>query len=539
MLNNRQRIIECIRTPIHLLLQGETGVGNSSLILDVAADLQKPLIRFNLSSKTDIGGLFGSVKLKTVKNANDQRQEIELDYEEGPFTTAYRNGQWLLLDEMNLAPPNVLQAIEQALESGVLTIPNIEDEDNVEEQQNQAKQNCRVYQIHSEFRLFATQNPSTGKYKGARDTQSTALLNRFSIFIVEGPQNDELVDIVTNKLKNEKFPFATQTTQMVNLHLKIMEIIKDNDFKERNRNYSEITIRELFRWCQSLCDYEKMLIKGSQTVSKLAPNIFNQILTEQAYAIYGLRFREEQSQSQIARIIENLFRLSPIPSSKLSIEYRPNNNAVAFLSQQRLLLQMSIVFLDLEIIVETYINLCRDEKQRMEIIKYIAAEFSKPVTDLSKSASSLSSAHSSFYLDDEANRIAQFILATSPSQPILIVGPEGCGKSRLVQAIATLTNVRCQHLYLTPQAEPAALVGSLVPHPKLPRWHDGAVSEAITKGHWLILESFSEASSAVLERLNPVLEQPPQWVKVENNETEPVPANPNFRIIATMSPPTG
>ncbi|CAF3743359.1 unnamed protein product [Rotaria sp. Silwood1] len=81
MINNRKRIIECIRTPIHLLLQGETGVGKSSLILDVAADLQKPLIRFNLSSKTDIGGLFGSVKLKTITNPNHTRQEIELDYE--------------------------------------------------------------------------------------------------------------------------------------------------------------------------------------------------------------------------------------------------------------------------------------------------------------------------------------------------------------------------------------------------------------------------------------------------------------------------
>ncbi|CAF5091097.1 unnamed protein product, partial [Rotaria sp. Silwood1] len=106
MINNRKRIIECIRTPIHLLLQGETGVGKSSLILDVAADLQKPLIRFNLSSKTDIGGLFGSVKLKTITNPNQTQQEIELDYEEGPFSTAYRYGHWLLLDEMNLAPPN-------------------------------------------------------------------------------------------------------------------------------------------------------------------------------------------------------------------------------------------------------------------------------------------------------------------------------------------------------------------------------------------------------------------------------------------------
>lgn len=598
MLNNRQRIIECIRTPIHLLLQGETGVGKSSLILDVAADLQKPLIRFNLSSKTDVGGLFGSVKLKTATNLNDIQPSIELDYEEGPFTTAYRHGHWLLLDEMNLAPPNVLQAIEQALESGVLILPNIEDED----EQNQTKQNYRVYQMHSDFRLFATQNPSTGQYKGARDAQSTALLNRFNIFIVEGPKDDELNDIVINKLRHEKFPFEAQVKNMVHLHLEIIKRLKENDFKERNRNYAEITIRELFRWCQSLCDYEKMLIKNSETVRNMDRNTFSRMITEQAYAIYGLRFRERLSQIQISSIINNLFGLNPISDAKLSITYR-GNHSISFLSEKRLLLQMSTVTLERvlndwasnmvkpgntqeleriikihnyffkylhsgsieqiydcsyalfwslverrfhrdiiplpELLVATYTSLSRNENQRQQIIKYLANEFRESESTLLQFISPLASARPSFYLDDEANRIAQFILAAAPSQPILIVGPEGCGKSHLVQAIATLTNVRCQHLYLTPQTEPAALVGSLVPHPKLPEWRDGAVSEAIGKGHWLILENFSEASSAVLERLNPVLEQPAQWVKVENNETEPVPVSPNFRIIATMSPPTG
>ncbi|CAF4345811.1 unnamed protein product, partial [Didymodactylos carnosus] len=583
MLNNRKRIIECIRTPIHLLLQGETGVGKSSLILDVAADLKKPLIRFNLSSKTDIAGLFGSVKLKTIKkSANENQQEIELDYEEGPFTTAYRYGHWLLLDEMNLAPPNVFQAIEQAFESGVLILPNVEDDD----EQSQTKQNYRSYQMHSEFRLFATQNPSTGQYKGARDTQSTALLNRFSIFIVEGPKDDELADIITNKLRNEKFPFETQAKNMVKLHLEIMNRIKDNEFKKRNRNYAEITIRELFRWCQRLCNYEKLLITIGDTVKNLDGQIFNQIISEQAYAVYGLRYREQQSQKQIASVIENVFGRSLLFTSKLSIQYR-TNNAITFLSEKRLLLQMPTITLEREIekiikihnyffkyfhngsithiyncsytlfwsvierrytndltslpqlLVEIYTSLCRNENQRNDIVKHISIEFYELESFPSNSVSPLSSAHASFYLDDDANRIAQFILKTSSSQPILIVGPEGSGKSHLVQAIATLTNVRCQHLYLTPQTEPAALVGSLVPHPILPQWHDGAVREAITKGHWLILENFSEASSAVLERLNPVLEQPPQWVKLENNEVEPVRVSPNFRIIATMSPPAG
>jgi midasin (ATPase involved in ribosome maturation) len=36
-----------------------------------------------------------------------------------PFAAAFVAGDWLLLDELNLAPDNVLQCIEQALDTGV------------------------------------------------------------------------------------------------------------------------------------------------------------------------------------------------------------------------------------------------------------------------------------------------------------------------------------------------------------------------------------------------------------------------------------
>lgn len=73
-----------------------------------------------------------------------------------------------------------------------------------------------------------------------------------------------------------------------------------------------------------------------------------------------------------------------------------------------------------------------------------------------------------------------------------------------------------------PQTETSALVGSLVPNGKWPQWQNGAVSEAIEKGHWLILE-----------RLNPVLEQTPQWIPLENNQTKLMIVSPNFRLIDT------
>jgi midasin (ATPase involved in ribosome maturation) len=37
---------------------------------------------------------------------------------DSPFVTAFQKGYWLLLDEFNLAPDNVLQWIERAIDTG-------------------------------------------------------------------------------------------------------------------------------------------------------------------------------------------------------------------------------------------------------------------------------------------------------------------------------------------------------------------------------------------------------------------------------------
>ena len=70
-------------------------------------------------------------------------------------------------------------------------------------------------------------------------------------------------------------------------------------------------------------------------------------------------------------------------------------------------------------------------------------------------------------------------------------------------------HLRCQHRHLTTQTKTSALVGSLFSHLKEFVSKDGAISE--------IIENFSEASSVVLERLNPLLEQTSIWFRLEND----------------------
>jgi midasin len=97
-------------------LEGATGIGKSAIIIEAAIREKKPLTRFNLSSKIDESSLFGTSYVRTVDD------KIEVGYKAGPFTEAYIKGYWLLLDEMNLAPANVIATLETALESGPFTI---------------------------------------------------------------------------------------------------------------------------------------------------------------------------------------------------------------------------------------------------------------------------------------------------------------------------------------------------------------------------------------------------------------------------------
>jgi midasin len=75
---------------------------------------------------------------------------------------AVRNGYWIILDELNLAPSDVLEALNRLLDDNrELFIPETQE----------------VVHPHSRFRLFATQNPP-GVY-GGRKYLSRAFRNRF------------------------------------------------------------------------------------------------------------------------------------------------------------------------------------------------------------------------------------------------------------------------------------------------------------------------------------------------------------------------
>ena len=93
-LPHTQHVIDGILADDHPLLFGPTGVGKTSLVLQIAARIKQPVVRVNLDGQVSVSDLAGSVGLSkdgTVWN-------------DGALPRAMRSGYWLVLDEIDFGP---------------------------------------------------------------------------------------------------------------------------------------------------------------------------------------------------------------------------------------------------------------------------------------------------------------------------------------------------------------------------------------------------------------------------------------------------
>ncbi|CAO2580321.1 MDN1, partial [Lemmus lemmus] len=131
----------------------ETSVGKTSLIRWLAAATGNHCVRINNHEHTDIQEYIGCYTSDTSG---------KLVFNEGVLIDAMRKGYWIVLDELNLAPTDVLEALNRLLD------------DNRELLITETQE---VVRAHPRFMLFATQNPP-GLY-GGRKVLSRAFRNRF------------------------------------------------------------------------------------------------------------------------------------------------------------------------------------------------------------------------------------------------------------------------------------------------------------------------------------------------------------------------
>lgn len=152
-----------------LLLVGDPACGKTMAAMLAALKVGRDPVRINLSENVREDQLFGGLQPGTSA-------ERPLEWVAGPATQAFRSGQTLVIDEVNLAPSSVLdRALSMVEDPPYLSL---------------LEQDGREVALHSEFRVIATMNPED--HVGRRPL-SSAFRDRFVEYVVDPPDHESFV----------------------------------------------------------------------------------------------------------------------------------------------------------------------------------------------------------------------------------------------------------------------------------------------------------------------------------------------------------
>lgn len=129
---------------------------------------------------------------------------------------------------------------------------------------------------------------------------------------------------------------------------------------------------------------------------------------------------------------------------------------------------------------------------------------------------------------------ALFEHAWRSNLPILLKGPTGCGKSRLVEHMAAklgrpLVTVSCHD-----ETSAVDLLGRYLLRGEETVWQDGPVTRAVREGAILYLDEIAEARPDVVVVLHPLTDHRRQLFVERHDET--IPAAPGFGLVVSFNP---
>nr|XP_036870003.1 midasin [Manis javanica] len=316
------RVVSAGTYPV--LIQGETSVGKTSLIWWLAAATGNHCVRINNHEHTDIQEYIGCY---TSDSSG------KLVFKEGVLIDAMRKGYWIILDELNLAPTDVLEALNRLLD------------DNRELLITETQE---VVKAHPGFMLFATQNPP-GLY-GGRKVLSRAFRNRFVELHFDELPSSELETILHKRCS---LP-PSYCSKLVKVMVDLQSYRRSSSVFAGKQGF--ITLRDLFRWAERY----RLAEQTEKEYDWL------QHLANDGFMLLAGRVRKQEEVNVIQEVLEKHFKKKLCPQSLFSKE-----NVLKLLS--KLSSQISTLESKFKHIVWT------KDMQRLAMLVGRALEFCEPV----------------------------------------------------------------------------------------------------------------------------------------------------------------
>ncbi|GLH08476.1 Dynein heavy chain, cytoplasmic [Gryllus bimaculatus] len=224
---NALHVLRAMQLSKPILLEGSPGVGKTTLITALAKASGNNVIRINLSEQTDISDLFGA------DLPVEGGQGGQFAWRDGPLLRALKAGDWILLDELNLASQSVLEGLNACLDHrGEVFIPELD----------------RSFQVKpGRTHLFGAQNPL--RQGGARRGLPQSFLNRFTQVYIDALSDQDLEFIICSL-----YPMVPSllVKKMVQFNGRLHRETTELHLWGLRGGPWELNLRDLTRWCQAM-----------------------------------------------------------------------------------------------------------------------------------------------------------------------------------------------------------------------------------------------------------------------------------------------
>jgi midasin len=537
---NAMRVIRALQVKKPILIEGSPGVGKTTLIAALARACSKPLTRINLSEQTDLMDLFGSdVPVEGAEAGH-------FTWRDAPFLQAMQKGEWVLLDEMNLASQSVLEGLNACLDHrGEVYISELD----------------QTFKRHPNFSLFAAQNPH--HQGGGRKGLPSSFVNRFTVVYADVFRNEDLQLICRHNFPSLSFDLVNTIINFVSQLEK--EVVHKRQFGSQGGPW-EFNLRDILRWLQLLTSSAPLL--AAATPSDFLNMIFRQ------------RFRTARDRQEVDKIFAAAFGahvsfrhfFQNISSSayQVGLAYVPRDPLV------QPLLFPTVDSINRLPEIES-VMMCIQQNLpcilvgpsgcgKTTIIQHIAATAGKPLVvfplnadidtmDLVGGFEQVDPQRAAYSFLEELKSFLSGKVLTSlptgiPDEAITLLECLKYSDSStfyFTQLMSLLRSLESK----TSLPEFGTLADSCQRFSEMPmtlqnarfEWVDGVLVKALEQGKWLVLDNANLCSASVLDRLNSLLE-PSGLLSINEHcgpdgEPKVVRPHPDFRIFLTMDPRFG
>ncbi|KAL8900357.1 MAG: hypothetical protein Q9207_005736, partial [Kuettlingeria erythrocarpa] len=486
---NLVRATSTRRFPV--LLQGPTSSGKTSMVEYLAGFSGHKFVRINNHEHTDLQEYLGTY----VSGSDGQ-----LQYQEGILVQALREGFWIVLDELNLAPTDVLEALNRLLDDNrELFIPETQ----------------QVVRPHRDFMLFATQNPP-GIY-GGRKVLSWAFRNRFLELHFDDIPEEELNDIL-----RERSQIAPSfCTKIVTVYKKLSLRRQHSRLYEQKNSFA--TLRDLFRWAsRDADDREQLAINGYHLLAERVRNDEERLVVKSTIEEV-MKTRIDDEAIYDPRVIP---RHAELASATYGIVWTRSMRRLYVLVTEALKNKEPVLLVGETGSGKT--TICQVVASAMQNhLRLVNAHQNMETGDLIGSQRPVRSRQSlEARLYAELRKVLVELLGTE--QPI---------DSSVQQLVAAYRDLPRSMLDTIPSSVRKELDEYIVQYNALFEWVDGSLVHAMKAGQHFLLDEISLADDSVLERLNSVLEPARALFLAEKGVNDAsVVAAEDFQFLATMNP---